>query len=65
MAITKDKIYHYELNSENTTLKNYLVFLKSLYEKYSKESEKKFVIILDNLKSIKLKMQYLFVLKKN
>ena len=55
MAITKDKVYHYQLNSENTTSKNYLVFLESLYEKYSKESAKKFIIILDNLKLHKTK----------
>ena len=55
MAITKDKVYHMELNEENTTSKNYLAFLKCLNEKLNKESEKKFVIILDNFKVHKSK----------
>jgi len=55
MAISKNKVLRMDINEENTTAEIYLNFLKNLYEDLSKEKNKKFAIILDNLKLHKTK----------
>ena len=64
MTIGKNKVYHIKLNEENTTSKNYLDYLKALNEKLNEESEKKFVIILDNLKLHKTNEVISFCIEK-
>ena len=64
MAIGKNKIYKYKLNKDNTNEKLYLDFLNELCMEFQKEPEKKFVIILDNLRTHKTKKVFSYCEEK-
>ena len=55
MAVGKNKVYKYIMNPENTNEKRYMEFLNELYIELKKDENKKFVIILDNLRVHKTK----------
>lgn len=55
MAVGKNKVYKYKMNPENTNEKRYMEFLNELYFELKKDENKKFVIILDNLRVHKTK----------
>lgn len=55
MAVGKNKVYKYMMNYENTDEKHYMEFLNELYIELKEEENKKFVIILDNLRVHKTK----------
>lgn len=64
MAVGKNKVFKMDLNEENTTAEIYLNFLKNLYESLKKENNKKYVIILDNLKLHKTKEVISYCIEK-
>ena len=51
LTISSDKIIHYKITEKNTDESNFLVYMNELYEILSKTSNKKYVIIMDNLAS--------------
>ena len=55
MAVGKEKVYTMMMKKENTNAEIYINFLKQLNEQIKKEPEKKFVVILDNLRAHKTK----------
>lgn len=55
MAIGKSEVYQMTINKENTSSIVCLNFLKELYQKFQKEKNKRYIIILDNLKLHKTK----------
>ena len=50
MTIGKSLVFQMTINKENTSSIVYLNFLKELYQKLQKEKNKRYVIILDNLR---------------
>lgn len=50
LAVSKDKIFHSKINSDNTTSQNFLIFMKELVAKMDDEEKKNNVIIMDNCK---------------
>ena len=53
IAVTKDEIFHYEMISENINSSIFLDFMKALNEKMKSQSDKQFLIVLDNCTSHK------------
>ena len=64
MAIGKSKVFQMTINKENTSSIVYLNFLKELYQKLQKEKNKRYVIILDNLKLHKTKEVIAYCVEK-
>ena len=64
MAIGKNKVFQMTINKENTSSIVYLNFLKELYQKLIKEKNKRYVIILDNLKLHKTKEVITYCVEK-
>lgn len=64
MAIGKSEVYQMTINKENTSSIVYLDFLKELYQKFQKEKNKRYAIILGNLRLHKTKEVISYCVKK-
>ena len=52
-AVSKNEIFHYEMKNDNINSLLFLDFMKALKEKIKSQSDKKFIIVLDNCTSHK------------
>ena len=65
MIVSENKLIHYKFTDENTNEKNFLQFISEVNDKLKEYSDKKFIIIMDNLSSHRTSKLLEFYSKNN